>query len=77
MKRYRIRKHSQLDITIKLMAVCGFIFAVGSVGYDDMMTEMHVYYPLALTIVKVLAGFALMMPWWLIMLAEQGDETTK
>ena len=77
MKRYRIRKHSPLDITIKLMAVCGFIFAVGSVGYDDMMMEMHAHYPLALTMVKVLAGFALMMPWWLIQLEEQGNETTK
>ena len=77
MKRHRIRKHSPLDIMIKLMAACGFILVVGSVGYDEMMTEMHLHYPLALTVVKAFAGFALMTPWCLIQLAEQNDETTK
>lgn len=77
MKRHRIRKHSPLDIMIKLMAACGFILVVGSVGYDEMMTEMHVHYPIILTIVKAFAGFALMTPWCLIQLAEQNDETTK
>ena len=38
MKRYKIRKHSPRDIMIKLMAACGFILVVGSVGYDEMMT---------------------------------------
>ena len=46
MKRHRIRKHSPLDIMIKLMAACGFILVVGSVGYDEMMTEMHLHYPI-------------------------------
>ena len=77
MKRYRIRKHSPLDIAIKLMAVCGFVFAVGSVGYDDMMVEMHAHYPLALTALKVLVGFAMIAPWWLLQMAEQDDETSK
>ena len=77
MKRHRIRKHSPLDIMIKLMAACGFILVVGSVGYDEMMTEIHVYYPLVLTILKAFAGFALMTPWCLIQLSEQNDEATK
>ena len=68
MKRYRIRKGSIADWTIKLMLVAGLLLMFGAAGTDDMMEAMGTSMPFGELAGMVFGGMALCAPWALLIL---------
>lgn len=63
MKRYRIRKGSILDWTLKLMLAAGILLMFGAAGTDEMMMEMGESMPFGQLALMVTGGMALCIPW--------------
>ena len=63
MKRYRIRKGSILDWTLKLMLAAGILLMFGAAGTDEMMMEMGESMPFGQLVLMVTGGVALCFPW--------------
>lgn len=63
MKRYRIRKGSILDWTLKLMLAAGILLMFGAAGTDEMMMEMGESMPFGQLVLMATGGMALCIPW--------------
>lgn len=66
MKRYRIRKGSIIDWTLKLMLAAGILLMFGAAGTDEMMMEMGESMPFGQLVLMVAGGMALCAPWVLL-----------
>lgn len=74
MKRYRIRKGSILDWTLKLMLAAGILLMFGAAGTDEMMMEMGESMPFGQLVLMDTGGMALCAPWVLLELPQYESE---